>query len=141
MDAALPVDAVEEWGFTNVTNTDLTVSDLGFASPNGSFSAEMFRPGEYKNLRTMYSVKELRHSKALTLVQQQGMLMKGKFTKEELEKRWDTPLLRMARANADTESAFKDPTTDNYYDGKLKELQANEQKEDDESKQGAQRRQ
>jgi hypothetical protein len=129
------VKAEEEFVFTNTTNTDVSIEDLGIRSPSGQFRSEVFAPYECKNLREYYTPKEIAKSKYLILAQKKDMIKKGRWTKDQLASN-DDPLALMARSNPD--GTFTDPrevgNSPNHFDQKLRELQEKDAREDQETR-------
>lgn len=143
-EAADEKDAADgEFVYTNATSADLTVPDLGIATPNGSFEAMSFKPFEVRDLAIIYSPEEIRKSKYLRvcLVADPPMIVKGAVPREKLEQEAD-PLAVMVRNNPD--GTFQDPLSaskegeygSREYDIKLKALADKDRREDMETRKG-----
>jgi hypothetical protein len=134
-EAVAPVAEEDVYVYTNTQNADLTIDDLGIKSPSGQFSPEVFSPYETKNLREIYSRRELKASKYLLVAVKKGFLKKGEIKREELEKNTDV-LTKLARNNP--EGSFTDPVPvgggDDHFDKKYRELQERDEKEDKETR-------
>lgn len=131
----------EEHVYTNMTNSDYEIPDLGIRSPNGkNFRPETFKPYETKNLRKLYKLKEIRDSKYLLLAIENGQLKKGTVPRHEIEKLQD-PLAVTAAQNAGRDFTFVDPLSGDesgpgrrHFDVKLRELQEKDRLEDERTK-------
>lgn len=133
-----PVEIKEDpkdiWVFTNLSDGEVVIQDLGYKSPGGMFSPEVFKPREEKDLAKKYSKRELRASKSLVIaVDEMGLLKRGHKSDADVIKGGDNALLRAATANKEMESAFQDPTR-NVFDEKYDEMLKKEVKEDDRTK-------
>lgn len=121
----------EEWIFTNVSNGEVLVQDLGYRSPSGMFSPETFKVNETKDLAKKYSRRELRQSKSLIIAtDDMKVLVRGAKQMTAPSQDPQEPLKRAALANKDSEAAFQDPTK-NVFDDKYDELLKKEQREDE----------
>jgi len=125
-----PVAPKEQWIFTNHTDTQVVIQDLGYGAPGGQFSAESFKPGETKNLAERYSLRELRRSHSLRIaVDDMKCLTRGSKADAPAEH----PLSRLAKQNKNMEGAWQDPTR-NIFDDKMDELKEKEKAEDERTK-------
>lgn len=97
--------------YTNLTATKLTIADLGFKIPDGSFTSEEFEPYETKDLGRFYKPREIRASKMLMkmLTSKPPMLAEGVVSKEDIRKHM-TPLARMAEGGEGQAITFTDPS-------------------------------
>lgn len=123
--------------FTNATMGILVIDDLGIKSPSGRFTPETFNPYETKDLRKLYTPRELRSSKYLVLAQEpspnnnnQPLLLPGRVSKEDILARVGSDSLA-SLAIQNPEGSFADPEfgkTD--FDKKLVALEKKEHDED-----------
>ena len=123
----LKVEAAEtahadEGVYTNTSPDAVTVADLGFRAGN-SFTSETFAPGETKDLKTFYKLREIRGSKYLAkLSQPGGPLVRGRVT---VDIHANNPMAALAALRPD--GSFNDPLSGKReYDLKLKQVEADE---------------
>lgn len=130
----------EVWIFTNPRNQDVTITDLGVGNGR-SFIPVSIGPFEVRNLRTMYTAKELRKSHYLRKAVQEGLLVEGELTKEQMYAEED-PLVVLAKANP--RGTFTDPMSGDvdkkvpgtrYYDEQLKKAIQKDREDDEETRQ------
>jgi len=142
-----PVEAAQaqDMVWTNLTNSDLIINDLG-QKIGDEFISEVFKPFETKDLSVIYKAREVRQSKSLRRYESDSppKIARGTISADDPRRRL-SQLARMAKENEGKAVTFTDPEHPplrgvtgepmGEYDKKLAEVIAKDQREDQESRQ------
>jgi len=135
--------------YTNISSEGLIIPDLGIGTgiPGQIFTPEYFQPHETKNLGELYSAREIKRSKHLTLfITKHKKIVRGVVPLDQHIQNKD-PLAALAETHADSPEPFTDPARvplnsrsgpiepQTEYDQKLKDLRDRDAKEELETRQ------